>query len=251
MGCYLWRISKVAHCPLTINQVVFRPTLNLGTWHEGAIPLVWRRRTTWRIINRLNIHGIINICRPAVCLVVSGPGLLHTIGGLANATVNCWPVICIGGSSDKDQVDDQNNWRSPTVTLNYVWHDICMRFSGNAVNFLTRVFLSHKLFPKYTLSVHLHRNEYSEALQLPRCNFVKKIRTSFQDGRGGFQEWAQVESARNACKYAAQISTLQSIPWIVQKVPYADFNVTCASHIDHLADWRAGSIWDRRISICH
>ncbi|VDO75038.1 unnamed protein product [Heligmosomoides polygyrus] len=41
--------------------------------------------------------------KPAVCLVVSGPGLLHAIGGLANATVNCWPVICIGGSSDVDQ----------------------------------------------------------------------------------------------------------------------------------------------------
>ncbi|KAK6047542.1 thiamine pyrophosphate enzyme, TPP binding domain protein [Cooperia oncophora] len=41
--------------------------------------------------------------KPAVCLVVSGPGLLHAIGGLANATVNCWPMICIGGSSDVDQ----------------------------------------------------------------------------------------------------------------------------------------------------
>ncbi|ETN74592.1 thiamine pyrophosphate enzyme, TPP binding domain protein [Necator americanus] len=41
--------------------------------------------------------------KPAVCLVVSGPGLLHAVGGLANATVNCWPVICIGGSSDVDQ----------------------------------------------------------------------------------------------------------------------------------------------------
>ncbi|KAH7693615.1 Thiamine pyrophosphate enzyme, partial [Aphelenchoides avenae] len=41
--------------------------------------------------------------KPAVCLVVSGPGLLHALGGLANATINCWPVICIGGSSDLDQ----------------------------------------------------------------------------------------------------------------------------------------------------
>ncbi|CAJ0957642.1 unnamed protein product, partial [Mesorhabditis belari] len=41
--------------------------------------------------------------RPAVCLVVSGPGILHAIGGLANATINCWPVICVGGSSDVDQ----------------------------------------------------------------------------------------------------------------------------------------------------
>ncbi|XP_064095643.1 2-hydroxyacyl-CoA lyase 1-like [Macrobrachium nipponense] len=41
--------------------------------------------------------------RPGVCLVVSGPGLLHVIGGLANAQVNCWPMIVIGGSSDVDQ----------------------------------------------------------------------------------------------------------------------------------------------------
>ncbi|KAG7172512.1 2-hydroxyacyl-CoA lyase 1-like [Homarus americanus] len=41
--------------------------------------------------------------KPGVCLVVSGPGLLHTIGGLANAQSNCWPVLVIGGSSDEDQ----------------------------------------------------------------------------------------------------------------------------------------------------
>eukprot|EP00057_Strongylocentrotus_purpuratus_P033402 XP_791292.4 PREDICTED: 2-hydroxyacyl-CoA lyase 1 [Strongylocentrotus purpuratus] len=29
--------------------------------------------------------------------------MLHTIGGLANATINAWPVIVIGGSSDEDQ----------------------------------------------------------------------------------------------------------------------------------------------------
>lgn len=27
---------------------------------------------------------------PAVCLVVSGPGLLHCAGGMANAQANCW-----------------------------------------------------------------------------------------------------------------------------------------------------------------
>ncbi|CAD5215221.1 unnamed protein product [Bursaphelenchus xylophilus] len=38
--------------------------------------------------------------KPAVCLVVSGPGVLHTIGGMANAKINCWPLIVIGGSAD-------------------------------------------------------------------------------------------------------------------------------------------------------
>lgn len=41
--------------------------------------------------------------RPAVCLVVSGPGLIHALGGMANANVNCWPVIVLGGSSDRNQ----------------------------------------------------------------------------------------------------------------------------------------------------
>uniref|UniRef100_A0A2K5N4E4 2-hydroxyacyl-CoA lyase n=1 Tax=Cercocebus atys TaxID=9531 RepID=A0A2K5N4E4_CERAT len=30
--------------------------------------------------------------RPGVCLVVSGPGLIHALGGMANANMNCWHV---------------------------------------------------------------------------------------------------------------------------------------------------------------
>ncbi|XP_073756511.1 2-hydroxyacyl-CoA lyase 1 isoform X3 [Callorhinus ursinus] len=41
--------------------------------------------------------------RPGVCLVVSGPGLIHTLGGMANANMNCWPLIVIGGSSERRQ----------------------------------------------------------------------------------------------------------------------------------------------------
>ena len=33
------------------------------------------------------------ICRPGVCLVVSGPGLIHALGGMANAMSNCWLVL--------------------------------------------------------------------------------------------------------------------------------------------------------------
>lgn len=40
--------------------------------------------------------------KPAVVLCVSGPGVLHAIGGMANAQVNCWPVIVIGGSCPED-----------------------------------------------------------------------------------------------------------------------------------------------------
>ncbi len=38
--------------------------------------------------------------RPQACLVVSGPGVIHALAGLANAQANCWPMILIGGASE-------------------------------------------------------------------------------------------------------------------------------------------------------
>lgn len=40
--------------------------------------------------------------KPAACMVVSGPGVLNVTGGMANAQVNCWPLIVIGGSCSVD-----------------------------------------------------------------------------------------------------------------------------------------------------
>ena len=40
---------------------------------------------------------------PGVCLAVSGPGLLHALGGMANAKENSWPLLVLGGASDTDQ----------------------------------------------------------------------------------------------------------------------------------------------------
>lgn len=40
--------------------------------------------------------------KPGVCLVVPGPGLLHCTGGMANAQINCWPLIVIAGSTFQD-----------------------------------------------------------------------------------------------------------------------------------------------------
>ncbi len=37
--------------------------------------------------------------RPQGCLVVSGPGVVHALAGLANAKENCWPMVLIGGAS--------------------------------------------------------------------------------------------------------------------------------------------------------
>ncbi len=38
--------------------------------------------------------------RPGACLVVSGPGVVHALAGLANAQQNGWPMILIGGASE-------------------------------------------------------------------------------------------------------------------------------------------------------
>ncbi|HLZ72072.1 MAG TPA: oxalyl-CoA decarboxylase [Dehalococcoidia bacterium] len=43
------------------------------------------------------------IGRPQACLVVSGPGMIHAIAGLANAWSNCWPMILLGGANDSFQ----------------------------------------------------------------------------------------------------------------------------------------------------
>ena len=37
--------------------------------------------------------------RPQACLVVSGPGVIHALAGLANSKENCWPMLLIGGAS--------------------------------------------------------------------------------------------------------------------------------------------------------
>jgi len=40
---------------------------------------------------------------PAACLAVSGPGVLHCMGGLANAKENCWPLVLLGGACEAAQ----------------------------------------------------------------------------------------------------------------------------------------------------
>ena len=38
--------------------------------------------------------------RPGSCIVVTGPGVIHGLAGLANAQQNCWPMMLIGGASE-------------------------------------------------------------------------------------------------------------------------------------------------------
>ncbi|XP_065838993.1 2-hydroxyacyl-CoA lyase 1-like, partial [Oscarella lobularis] len=93
---------------------------------------------------------------PAVCLVVSGPGLIHAFAGMANAQENCWPLIVVGGSSDEDQ-----------------------------------------------------------------------------EGLGAFQEFPQVDAARKFAKFSARPSSIDRIPFYVEKaVRWSTYGRPGVSYID-------------------
>ncbi|KAM9388021.1 2-hydroxyacyl-CoA lyase 1 [Phaethornis superciliosus] len=68
--------------------------------------------------------------RPGVCLVVSGPGFLHALGGMANATINCWPLIVIGGSSDRNQETMGAFQEFPQVEAGRLYNKLSVRPSS-------------------------------------------------------------------------------------------------------------------------
>src|SRR5258707_10235743 len=45
--------------------------------------------------------------KPGICLTVSAPGFLNGLTALAHATTNCYPMILISGSSEREIVDLQ------------------------------------------------------------------------------------------------------------------------------------------------
>lgn len=42
--------------------------------------------------------------KPAAFLTVSGPGVIHGLAGLTNAKINCWPLIMVSGSVERNRV---------------------------------------------------------------------------------------------------------------------------------------------------
>src|SRR4029078_8199142 len=45
--------------------------------------------------------------QPGICVTVSAPGFLNGLTALAHATTNCFPMILISGSSEREIVDLQ------------------------------------------------------------------------------------------------------------------------------------------------
>src|SRR3989441_3830574 len=56
--------------------------------------------------NAASIAGFLTQ-KPGICLTVSAPGFLNGLTALANATTNCFPMILISGSSEREIVDLQ------------------------------------------------------------------------------------------------------------------------------------------------
>src|SRR6059058_5495364 len=56
--------------------------------------------------NAAAAHGFLT-GKPGICFTVSAPGFLNGLTALANATTNCFPMILVSGSSEREIVDLQ------------------------------------------------------------------------------------------------------------------------------------------------
>eukprot|EP01133_Synstelium_polycarpum_P015855 gene15855-18841_t len=43
--------------------------------------------------------------RPALCITVSGPGLVHALSGCMNAQANCWPLVMMASATSQNDVE--------------------------------------------------------------------------------------------------------------------------------------------------
>jgi oxalyl-CoA decarboxylase len=90
----------------TIYGVPGIPITDLGRMAQAAGMRVISFRHEQNAGNAAAIAGFLTK-RPGVCLTVSAPGFLNGLTALANATTNCFPMILISGSSEREIVDLQ------------------------------------------------------------------------------------------------------------------------------------------------
>ena len=82
------------------------PITDLGRLAQASGMRVISFRHEQNAGNAAAIAGFLNKA-PGVCLTVSAPGFLNGLVALANATTNCFPMILISGSSEREVVDLQ------------------------------------------------------------------------------------------------------------------------------------------------
>jgi len=90
----------------TIYGVPGIPITDLGRMAQAASLRVISFRHEQNAGNAAAIAGFLTK-RPGICLTVSAPGFLNGLTALANATTNCFPMILISGSSEREIVDLQ------------------------------------------------------------------------------------------------------------------------------------------------
>jgi oxalyl-CoA decarboxylase len=90
----------------TIYGVPGIPITDLGRLAQAAGIRVISFRHEQNAGNAAAIAGFLTK-KPGVCLTVSAPGFLNGLTALANATTNCFPMILISGSSEREIVDLQ------------------------------------------------------------------------------------------------------------------------------------------------
>ena len=88
----------------TIYGVPGIPITDLGRLAQAAGMRVISFRHEQHAGNAASIAGFLTK-KPGVCLTVSAPGFLNGLTALANATTNCFPMILISGSSEREIVD--------------------------------------------------------------------------------------------------------------------------------------------------
>jgi oxalyl-CoA decarboxylase len=90
----------------TIYNVPGIPITDLGRFAQAAGMRVISFRHEQHSGNAAAIAGYLTQ-KPGICLTVSAPGFLNGLTALANATTNCFPMILISGSSEREIVDLQ------------------------------------------------------------------------------------------------------------------------------------------------
>jgi len=90
----------------TIYGVPGIPITDLGRLAQAAGLRVISFRHEQNAGNAAAIAGFLTR-QPGICLTVSAPGFLNGLSALANATTNCFPMILISGSSEREIVDLQ------------------------------------------------------------------------------------------------------------------------------------------------
>jgi oxalyl-CoA decarboxylase len=90
----------------TIYGVPGIPITDFGRMAQAAGIRVISFRHEQNAGNAAAIAGYLTK-KPGICLTVSAPGFLNGLTALANATTNCFPMILISGSSEREIVDLQ------------------------------------------------------------------------------------------------------------------------------------------------